>query len=233
MPNIGAFITELQSYSCPDNVFNPWSDWVEEIDIGSDAPIIRSAQLEQYLRLRSKRVKWIFVAEALGYQGGRFTGIAMTSERILLGWQKNINPSNVLSLFEPKRTSNSLNPLFKKSQKRSGFTEPTATVVWKEIEKCGIDPFQIILWNIFPFHPFKDSGGPLSNRTPNSNELQLGITYVRKLIEFHPSAKVISIGKHSNRLLNQHEIDNSSLPHPANGGINDFKNAMRGLFLKD
>jgi hypothetical protein len=55
MPSIGAFISDLQSFSCTDNVFNPWRDWVEEIDNGSASPIIRSAQLEQYLQLRSKR----------------------------------------------------------------------------------------------------------------------------------------------------------------------------------
>jgi hypothetical protein len=63
----------------------------------------------------------------------------------------------------------------------------------------------------------------------NSNEYQLGIAYVKKLTELHTSAKVISIGQHSNRLLNEHEIENSPLPHPANGGNNNFKKAMRQL----
>jgi hypothetical protein len=158
----------------------------------------------------------------------------MTSERILLvGLQKDINPANVLSSFEPKRTSNPMNALFKKSQKRSGFTEPTATVVWKEIENCVIDPFQTILWNIFPFHPFDENKGLLNNRTPNSTELRLGIKYVKRLIKLYPSAKVISIGKNSNRLINQYEIENSPIPHPANGGINNFKKSMRELFIKD
>ena len=35
-----------------------------------------------------------------------------------------------------------MNPLFKKTEKVSVFTEPTATVVWKEILNCGIDPFK-------------------------------------------------------------------------------------------
>lgn len=233
MTRIGAFISELQSFSCSNQVFNPWNDWVEGIDIGKDAPIIRSTQLEQYLRLRSNKVKWIFVAEALGFQGGRFTGIAMTSERILLGHQKEVNPANVLSAFPTRRTSNPSNQMYKKTQKRNGFTEPTATVVWKEIENCGIDPYQILLWNIFPFHPYDKNVGPLSNRTPSSNELKLGVNYVKKLIELHPSAKLIAIGKHSNNLLNKYNLQNSHIPHPANGGVNDFKKAMRELFLSD
>lgn len=232
MPQIEAFISDLQSYSCGVNVFNPWRDCLEEIDIGNEAPTIRSSHLEQYLRLRAKNVKWIFVAEALGYQGGRFSGIAMTSERILLGYLNEINPSNVLSSFIAKRTSNSMNPLFKKTEQVSGFTEPTATVVWKEILNCGIDPFQTLFWNIFPFHPFSKTKGPLSNRTPTSNELSLGVTYVKRLIELHPSAEVITIGKHSNEILNQQNIINSHIPHPAHGGTNDFRIAMRELFLK-
>ena len=63
MPKISAFISDLQSYSYGDSVFNPWSD-TDELDIGSDAPKIRSAQLEQYLRLRSNTAKRIFVARA-------------------------------------------------------------------------------------------------------------------------------------------------------------------------
>ena len=51
-------------------------DCLEEIDIGNEAPTIRSSHLKTwglYFRLRAKKVKWIFVAEALGYQGGRFS----------------------------------------------------------------------------------------------------------------------------------------------------------------
>lgn len=230
MPKISAFISELQSYSYGDSVFNPWND-TDELDIGSDAPKIRSAQLEQYLRLRSNTAKRIFVAEGLGYQGGRFTGIAMTSERILLGHQQEISPSNVLQTFIPRRTSNPSSSLLAKTQKQNGFTEPTATIVWKELQHCGIDPFQTILWNIFPFHPFNKTKGPLSNRPPNSEELLTGVAYVKKLIDLYPFATIISIGRHSNNTLNQYNIENIPVPHPANGGVNDFKTVMRNLFL--
>ena len=35
------------------------------------------------------------VAEAVGYQGGRFTGIAITCERMLLNKHKTIRPKDV------------------------------------------------------------------------------------------------------------------------------------------
>ncbi len=79
MPNIKKFIDQLRVFSAP-KVFNPWKDYDVRYDVGIEAPEIRSQQLEKYLRLRIPNVKYIFIAEALGYQGGHFSGIAMTSE---------------------------------------------------------------------------------------------------------------------------------------------------------
>lgn len=229
MSQIKAFISDLQECRTGENVFNPWSD-TDELDMTNDAPKIRSAHLEHYLRLRSQSAKWIFIAEALGYQGGRFSGIAMTSERILLGHQGEIPPSNVLQTLNPRRTSNPQNPLLAKTQRQHGFTEPTATIVWKELQHCGIDPFQTIFWNIFPFHPFDQTKGPLSNRPPHAEELRLGAIFVKRLIDLSPSARIIAIGKHAHKTLKQYKIENSPIPHPANGGVNDFRTAMRDLF---
>lgn len=181
--------------------------------------------------MRINEARYIFVAEALGYQGGRFSGIAMTSERILLGNHKDVPRSLVLSSIEIKRTSNPKSNLLRRTQKLKGFAEPTATVVWNEIIYNKIDPFQIILWNIFPFHPYNQQKGPLSNRTPDPDELQKGVTYLKKLIELCASEiEIIAIGQHSNRILNQHRINNYHVPHPANGGANNFSQAIRKFF---
>ena len=74
------FMKHLHTYHAP-RVFNPWWEYEPGLDIGPSAPEIRYHNLQRYLELRLN-AHYLFIAEGLGYQGGRFSGMAMTSERI-------------------------------------------------------------------------------------------------------------------------------------------------------
>src|SRR5215831_20162658 len=109
-------------------VFNPWWQIDEENDIGLHAAAIRRKHLAGYFRERLSKARLAIVGEALGYRGGHFSGIPMTSERMLLGKQRHI-----LAGIKPRRTS-------KPSVCPYGFSEPTATIVWGALLKMGALP---------------------------------------------------------------------------------------------
>src|SRR5439155_15131707 len=112
------------------DVFNPWWQIDKENDIGRNAPGIRRRQLRAYFCKRLETVRLAVIGEALGYRGGHFSGIPMTSERILLGKKKDdgIESAQVFSSIKPHRTS-------KPERYRDGFCEPTATIVWSTFLK--------------------------------------------------------------------------------------------------
>ena len=76
MHKVKLFIEKLTDYHHPD-VFNPWADYDPDYDVAS-ARSIRRKQLARYLIHRIENARILLIAEACGYQGGRFTGIAMT-----------------------------------------------------------------------------------------------------------------------------------------------------------
>jgi hypothetical protein len=71
-------------------VFNPWWEFDKENDIGPHSPAIRRKHLAVYFRERLGKARLAIVGEALGYRGGHFSGIPMTSERMLLGKQPDL-----------------------------------------------------------------------------------------------------------------------------------------------
>lgn len=224
------FLAHLQSYQA-QGVFNPWADYDQMYDISPEAPHIRAANLERYLELRTQ-AHYLFIAEGLGYQGGHFSGMAMTSERILLGHHPEIKPEEVLGDWHYERTSNPECKLLKSTQRELGFNEPTATVMWETLHRHGLATFDAVLWNIFPFHPYKKDG-LLTNRTPEKVELDMGIIFARELLALLPvSCKVVAIGRKSADTLARYGVTSVAVPHPSMGGANKFKAAVAELFAR-
>ncbi len=219
--SITSFITALSQYSQPD-VFNPWRDYAADCDISPEAPAIRRRQLHDYLQRRIKTARYLFIAEAAGYQGCRFTGIAMTCERMLLDAHKQITSAMILG-YPGQRTSRPDCPyMTSRPQRLCGMNEPTDTYVWGAAIDNGLSPDDMILWNIFPFHPHKDS--PFSNRTPTDEELSQGLRYAMHLTSLcRPDIQIGAIGRKSSQLLSEAGLSAVSMRHPANGGASLFR----------
>lgn len=223
------FIDKLQSYQ-GELVFNPWRDFDTSCDIGAQASVIRTENLKRYLELR-QNAHYLFIAEGLGYQGGHFSGIAITSERIILGNHPDVEQKSVLGDWNYQRTSDPESPLLNRTQKLLGFNEPTDTVVWNALNKHGLAAMDVILWNIFPFHPYKD-GKLLSNRTPSNAELDIGIEYAKMLLALVPGMKVVAIGQKAANTLARYGVECEAVPHPSMGGANRFKAAVAEIFSR-
>src|SRR5205823_13020321 len=88
-------------------VFNPWWQVDKQNDVGRNAPAIRRHQLRAYLRKRLGKAKLAVIGEAVGYRGGHFSGIPMTSERLILGRSKKVRmkSNDFFSDINPRRTS--------------------------------------------------------------------------------------------------------------------------------
>jgi uracil-DNA glycosylase len=199
-------------------VFNPWWQVDEENDAGRNAPAIRRKQLSAYLSKRLKKARLAVIGEALGYRGGHFSGIPMTSERILLGKKKDdgIEPNEVFSGITPRRSS--------KSQKcPDGFSEPTATIVWSTLLKLGLSPEQFVLWNAFPWHSFDPRRGVLSNRTPTKAERSAGMPVLKAFLDLFPCDETIALGNVAASQLKELNADIYRIRHPASGGAKLFR----------
>ena len=214
------FLKLLKDFSSPD-VFNPWNDVDPENDISDESPSIRANHLKAYLSERTGKAKYILMGEAIGYQGGHFSGIAMTSERILLGHMKGkgIHPDNVFTSISPRRTS-------RETVRPIGFTEPTATIAWGCLLNIGVDPRGFVIWNTFAWHPINPAKGMLSNRKPTDDELASGIPVLKAFLSLFPDAQIIAVGKVAEKELQNLGIDCLEVRHPANGGAGKFRRQM-------
>jgi hypothetical protein len=169
-----------------------------------EGPELRRSNAASYLEARAGGAPLLLVGEAMGYAGGRFSGIAFTAERTLLGWG---------APFE----ATSLRP--------QGWAEQSGTIVHGALATLGIE-HETVLWNVVPAHPHRP-GEPLSNRTPAIGELRAGAEVLGELIERLRPRATIAVGRSAERALGELGLPcHGALRHPANGGATAFRHGL-------
>jgi hypothetical protein len=185
-------------------LFNPWRDHCPH-DAPGNGPAARLERLAHHLACRPT---FILAGEAPGYQGCRYSGIAFTSERLLMEGSIPRVPA------QPRL-----------SDRRPPFSEPSATIVWRTLYRLGLEN-RVVLWNALQMHPYRP-GDLWSNRTPTDAEIAMGEPAMRLLVEAFPSAKLVAIGKKAEGLLLGMGLPlAASVRHPANGGATEFAEGM-------
>ncbi|MBN1783441.1 MAG: uracil-DNA glycosylase [Alphaproteobacteria bacterium] len=209
MPLITNLIADLTAYQGKDS-FNPWADYHPHFDIGPFAPAIRVSNLEAYLDMR-QNAKYILIGEGLSYQGGHFSGMAMTSERQVMN-----DTEDFIFKGIKQRTSHPMST-DKRTVQTQGFTENTGSIVWKTLAPI-LKPTEWITWNIFPWHPHKPDH-LLTNRLPREDEIAVGLALFQKHFNFLGKNRIlIAVGKTSGRTLTDAGYSVLTIRHPANGG---------------
>ena len=188
-------------------LFNPWRDHCTD-DEPCNGPDTKLARLAAHLDCDPE---FILCGEAPGYLGCRHSGIAFTSERLLLDGE-----IPRISSISHRLTS-----------RPRPYSEPSATIVWRALYELGIEE-GTILWNALQMHPHRPKKEQ-SNRTPTSDEFQIGKPALRLLVAEFPSARVVAVGKNAKGLLDSMGIVSAAVRHPANGGANTFRQELKRI----
>ena len=169
-------------------------------DCGPQAPAIRRTNLRSYLGARLQ-APVLFIAEAGGWRGARYSGLSLFSER----------------QFGPDEPG-----LHHSSRHPGGWSEPSGTVV-----QAAIAPwkFDVVLWNLVPTHPRRD-GEPHTNRTPTRAETLEGEPFTRELIDVLQPRHLGAIGLVAARALGP---DVPAIRHPSHGGAVIARESLRAL----
>jgi uracil-DNA glycosylase len=199
------FINLIRSFSSP-NVFNPWSDTDPAFDLEEQGPLQRIARLRSHL---ATDPVLILIAEAPGYQGCRRSGLALTSERL------------IVEGAIPRVTTHGR----RITSRRLPFSEPSATIIWGALHQHGLAE-RTILWNAFAWHPHEPGDG-LTNRKPTKKELDDGKDVLQELVSTFSGVPIVAVGRTSEETLAGLGIPtDGQVRHPANGGATECRQGI-------
>lgn len=200
---VSSFVHDLSKESSSDNVFNPWSTADPKYDLDG-AHIIRGGLLSRFMGDRVPT--FLLVGLAPGYAGAKFSGIPLVDERHVVAWYG-------------QRTSARHQP----------WAEHTASVVIAALKEYDILG-ETMMWNVFPFHPHEKEQ-PLTNRTPDAEELARGLTWLERFTRSFPPGIVIPVGRVAEKGVREIELPKGSViapyvRHPSHNGETAFRNGL-------
>lgn len=205
MSSLPNALRRLLSAPPPGPLFNPWTQCDPYTDRDADAAAQRLARLARHLDVDAQ---FVLVGEAAGYQGCKVSGLAFTSERLLLEGVIPRLPA------PPSRLTLRARP----------WSEPSATTVWGTLQALGIAD-RTVLWNACPWHPHH-AGRPHSNRPPTATERAAGVPVLRTLLAQYPRARLFAVGRNAQASLAELGIDAVPLRHPSMGGTPLFRSQL-------
>lgn len=204
-------------------LFNPWRDFDPEYDVSSEAPIRRYDHLKRYMESRQETAKYLLIAEAPGYCGAKFSGLAMTSERDLLANNMDLFGDSHFFPGVKHRTSKKLSRL----KNEHGMLERTATIVWSSAFAVGLKGADFVLWNSLAFHPYGKSR--LSNRSPANDEVLKNRKILEHFLDAFPGRPIIAIGNVCRDTMKTLGIEVTHVRHPSFGGATEFRAGLERI----
>lgn len=190
-----------------DHVFNPYRDRCTIFD-KHDAIFLRKRNLSQYFSAAKERqISTVWVGEALGYRGGRRTGIPLSD---------NYHLEKIARYYGCELVNPTVDDV----------AEVTAKVVWDELNNIET---KIFMWNAFPFHPHQ-SGKPLSNRKPKISEMEKVRHIHQRMFDLFEFEEIYAIGRSAEAEIDRLGYDTTYIRHPSHGGANIFRETVKQLY---
>ncbi|MBQ7589509.1 MAG: hypothetical protein IJU47_02330 [Verrucomicrobia bacterium] len=121
------------------------------------------------------------------------------------------------------------------------ISEPTSSTVWERLNQLYEKELNLpLLWNIYPFQPWKWDGEEKKNRTPKKDEIKVGLELLFDLIKCFNIKEIYPVGKEAKKALEKEfpmvlktESTVVRIPyirHPAHGGSEGFKKQFNEIY---
>ncbi|MBC8737288.1 hypothetical protein F6X40_10755 [Paraburkholderia sp. UCT31] len=150
----------------------------------------------------------LVIGDSSGATDVKFSGVALVSERMLLGHctAKGVAPDEIFR-GEKLRTSHPSCPV----AGREGADSPFALSVWQHLTSASISPLTWVAWNAFPFHPHHERR-PLADCTPARGDLLAARRHLEALRILFPKATLYAAGPLASNALSEFQMPFQILP---------------------